>query len=674
MTKEKKINGKLRSIRFKLILYFAALILLSCGALGVISNKVASNIIIEEAENSLRMLADDASKLESSRLETQNRALEMISSLREIQGMDWSVQQPLLRYVLEESNFTELGIIQMDGTVLYSDSNSSSIVLDKSDSLRGALNGESNVVSFAVSPSTGELVLVQAVPIKNNGKVVGALLGRRDGSALSKMAEDTGYGENGYGYILDSNGTIIGHKNMDLVNNQYNAINEAQKDKSLTETAETIQKAITEENGVGSYRYDGGNYYVGFSSIPETDWTFVLVANKSEIMEPLTTLHIFILGITTVILILSIIIIYVIGASISKPIIKTSDYAKKVANLDLSENIDSKYLKMNDEIGVLSNALFDITNGFREIVGNISDSSKEVSLAAGVLTSTSQQTAVASEEVAKTVEEIAQGATEQAKHTENGSIKAGQLGETIEKVQGFIQDVYSASSQVMEVVSAGLTEVDSLSKITEESTAAIKEIYEIITKTNESSNKISEASNVIESIASQTNLLSLNAAIEASRAGDAGRGFAVVAEEIRKLAEQSSASTKLIYNIVNELQGNTASAVTTMQRASSISEEQSCSVNNSKNKYMIISDSMKNSINVVNTLNTAGDNMHKMRQSIIDVLENLSAIAEENAASAEQASASTEEQTASVEEIAAASDNLSELAIKLNSLVQKFKL
>lgn len=671
---KKNYNGKKGSIKAKLILYFTSLILLACIVLGVMSNKIASNIITQEAKNSLLLLADDAAKLESSRLETPSSALETLASLDNIQGMNWSIQQPLLSHALEKSTFTELGIILPDGTILYSDSKSKSVVLESDNPLMGALNGEENVVNFTISPATGELVLVQAVPIENNGKIVGAVLGRRDGTALSKMAEDTGYGENGYGYIVDKNGTIIGHKNADLVDSQYNAIEESKSDKSLSELSNTLQKAIVDEKGTGAYNYNGDNWLIGFSSIPGTEWTFVLTASKSEILEPILELQMFILVIVIVVLLVSVAITYVIGSSISKPIIKTSDYAKKVADLDLSEDIDEKYLKMNDEIGGLANALFSITNGFRGIIREISESSEKVSTASSVLTSTSQQTAIASEEVSKTVEEIAQGATEQAKQTEDGSMKAGQLGETIQKVQSFILDVNSSSNQVMEIVSAGLTEVDSLSKITEENTEAVAEIYDVIMKTNESSNKIGEASNVIESIAAQTNLLSLNAAIEAARAGDAGRGFAVVAEEIRTLAEQSSNSTKIINEIVSELQDNTANAVRTMQRTTSISEQQSHSVKNSKDKYLHIADSMQDSINVVSNLSTAGDEMHKMRQKIIDVLENLSAIAEENAAASQEASASTEEQTASVEEIAGASDNLSELAIKLNSLVARFKL
>lgn len=669
----KKIKFEFKkSIKTRLILSFSALVLLSSIVLSIISLQVANYIITKEAKNSLTTMAYDAARLEESRLETQRRSLKTIVELQDIRSMDWEKQQPVLRSMLANTDFIEMGVIQPDGTVNYSKGNS--IQLGEADPSMKAIKEEKEIILFLDDPGTGELSLLQVIPVKNGGKVVGALLGRRDGKALTNMVNDTGYGEEGYGFVIDGNGTVIGHPDENKVFSQFNPIEEVKNDKSLTSLSRLFEDMISKKNGFYNYTFEGNNLYVGYSPIEGTDWIIAITATESELFSALPVLEKIMVIALGIILLISIVTTYLLGNSITKPIIKGVGYSKRIASLDLSKDIDKKDLAKKDEIGELANALQNILLGLRKIIHEINDSSEQLAASSQELTATSEQTANAADEVAKTVEEIANEASEQARSTELGTAKAIELGETIKSVYEYLNEVNHSKDQVNDVVSNGIYEIDSLSKITAESTEAVNEIYQVIIKTNDSSNQIGEASKVIEAIASQTNLLSLNAAIEAARAGEAGRGFAVVAEEIRKLAEQSEASTKIINTIVADLQQNTNNAVKTMERVSNISEEQARSVNNSKNKYQQIAEAMKVTNASLSRLNLSGDEMDKMRKSILDVLQNLSAIAEENAAATEQASATTEEQTASVEEIAHSSNKLSELAIRLRTAVARFKV
>lgn len=373
-------------------------------------------------------------------------------------------------------------------------------------------------------------------------------------------------------------------------------------------------------------------------------------------------------------LVFAAVVTFVIARAITKPVEIAIKHIEEVAEYNITNDMPQVYLSRKDEVGDLARMVQKIEENLRHLVQSMLSTSEQVAGSSEELTAISQQAASASNEVSKAIDEIAKGATEQAISTTEGSNKLMELGQLIEEDKGNIQVLTQSTGKVNNLVGEGLEVIELLSQKTQESGAATKVIHESIMKTDESSNRISEASALISSIAQQTNLLALNASIEAARAGENGRGFSVVADEIRKLAEQSAESIRIIDEMVHSLQINSKEAVESMNQVRTILEEQNQHVKHTEDKYKEISHAIEASAEAAKVINQTAAVMENKKNEVLDTIQSLSAVAQENAAGSEEAAASIEEQTTSMEEIANSTEGLSELSQELHHLVSKFKL
>lgn len=663
----------MNSVRTKLVTFFTILLMLSFAALGITTIWRASNALTDQTENTLMVLAKEGAKFTASRVDFFTTILRRITDNAQIKSMDYDAFMPILqRQTAQGDEFLALAIVTPDGTAYYNDG--STAQLGDRDYVKKAMAGEANVSNPIISRVTNEVVIMYAVPIKKEGQVVGVLIGRRDGNALSVIADEAGFGEKGYAYIINGQGTVIAHRNRELVLDFFNPIEEVKTDKSIEDLANLFSKIIIEKTGTGSYHFNGKDVYAGYAAIPGTDWIFATVAEKDEFLQAIPALRNNLLFIMGPILLLVIALTFWLSNYISHPITLASEHAIVIGNLDLTRDVPERVLKHNDEIGTLAREFQNVTDGLRAIVGEINGSAEHVASASEELTASSHQSAASSAEVARAIEEIAKAAAEQARNTEEGSARVFMLGQTIEQDAEHMEALNKVFERIGKVVAEGSQDMVKLAEITAESNRAAEEIFAVIKKTSESSEQIGEASAVIASIAEQTNLLALNAAIEAARAGEAGRGFAVVAEEIRKLAEQSAMSTRAIDTTVVELQRNAREAVQTMEKVAPITEQQAKSASISGKKYQLIANTMEEAENAVEQLNTSAIEMEKMKNQILDALQNLSAIAEENSASTEEIMAAVEEQAASIQEVASFSESLTGLAQDLHAIVGRFKV
>ncbi|WP_407313433.1 methyl-accepting chemotaxis protein [Desulfosporosinus sp. SB140] len=347
-------------------------------------------------------------------------------------------------------------------------------------------------------------------------------------------------------------------------------------------------------------------------------------------------------------------------------------YENKYKGHDI-EKIKETLVNRKDELGILGQVIKATNVNQKEITGRLLETASQVTNTSQELTAIAQESAKAVEEISRTIEHIAGTATEQAGDTDHGVTQIIELGNFIEKDQQYLIDLNKSAEKVEKMKSEGSVSVQELMGRTKERERYMERIEEGIIKTNQSAEKINSASQMIQAVADQTNLLALNAAIEAARAGEAGKGFAVVAEEIRKLAEKSSGSTREIDKIVKELQVNSQNAVEIIKISSVIAKKQEESVIITDERFSGIAEAIEETKAIIVRLNSSGQDMERKKEQITAILKSLASIAEENAASTEQVSAASEEQAASMTEIAIASQNLSKLAAELHQAIDKFK-
>lgn len=378
-----------------------------------------------------------------------------------------------------------------------------------------------------------------------------------------------------------------------------------------------------------------------------------------------------------IILLLAAFASYSLGGYIVNPIIAITSEMKRLGELDFRYNEDEKallYIDREDEVGVMVRSVKTMREQVGGFVNQTSQSSENLASTSQELSATSHQVSNSAEEMAQTISVISNGANDQADKTSEGAEKLIDLGNLIDSNQEKMSALSEAAHAVSVNINEGLEVVEELKGKTHENEVASNEVYNSIVKTNESTGRISEASTLIAAIAEQTNLLALNAAIEAARAGEHGRGFSVVAEEIRKLAEQSTVSTKNIDAIITELVKDAENAVNKVKVSTQLLEEQEQCVAITREKFNEIAIAIEKAAVLVDEIERSGRVMADNKTQVQDIMQALTAVAEENASSTQEASAVIEEQTASVEELANSSERLADLAIVLRNLIDKFKV
>lgn len=373
-----------------------------------------------------------------------------------------------------------------------------------------------------------------------------------------------------------------------------------------------------------------------------------------------------------------VIVVLSIGAAlftaqiISKPIKMVMERMKSIASGDLSQ--EDLTINSKDEVGQLVGATNQMTAKIREILSDINVVSETVTSHSEELTQSANEVKAGSEQIATTMQELASGSETQAESAGDLASIMGTFAENVqevnensERVQEYTKDVIGLTTKGSELMTSSTKQMAKIDQIVQEAVTKVEGL-------DQQTQQISQLVAVIEGIADQTNLLALNAAIEAARAGEQGKGFAVVADEVRKLAEQVAVSVKDITGIVGTIQNESSVVAESLKDGYKEVEAGTSQIITTGETFDEISQSISNMVHTIDQVSDHIADIASKSQEMNGNVEEIASISEEAAAGVEETSAATEQTSSSMEEVAASSEQLARLAEELNGLVRRFKL
>ncbi len=754
------------SIRGKLILYFLGISMIPLLTVSILAYIQSQNALREKTIEQLDEAAKNNSANITDWLESRKKDLKVMSSNARIQSMDPAAAKSAIdQFYSGWGRYETIAVVDTTGLSIATNNDTQMDLSDRAY-VKDALKGNVVISQPVISKATGNLIIAIAAPVIVESKTVGVVLATVPTTYIANLMSNAQLGKTGEAYLVNSDSYMITPSRFEEELKKSGLIKTRSELELKIDTFATQQALAGFDGLSEYKDYRGNEVIGAYHWIPEHQWAVIVEQDTKEAFAAVTNLRNAIIFLITISLIAIVIISLLVARSISKPIQSMSETALLMSQGKINQNItyhsndeigtlaNSFREMINFQIS-MANSAEQLSNGdltaeirpkseedvlgvaFERMIKNLRDAIGEVASNAANLNQSSAQLAQASDQagqatsqIATTIQQVARGTsqqTEAATHSaasveqlrraiENVSRGAQAQAEAVSKMAALTGSLSSSIQQVAGNANAVSVESNNAATAAREGSTTVADTIEgmetIREKVGFSAKKVQEMGNrsdqigaiveTIDDIASQTNLLALNAAIEAARAGEHGKGFAVVADEVRKLAERSSAATKEIGSLIRGIQETVAEAVTAMNesaaevetgteraskagtalenilKAAEAVNEQAQLAASAVSQMGSLSNELVAAADDVSAIveeNTAAtEEMAAGSNEITQAIDNIASVSEENSAAVEEVSASAEEMSAQVEEVTASAMSLSEMADLLQKTVDRFKL
>lgn len=468
---------------------------------------------------------------------------------------------------------------------------------------------------------------------------------------LNEYASKLNINGSGSGFIIDQDDYVLAYDQSQYVANKK-LITEGGK-----EFEELFAKMQQDSSQIEFYDLNGIKSGVAYAPLENLDWSLGIKADNKDVLSPLIKLRYISIIIALIAVAIGTAVAYYLACYIAKPIIKLRNTVNVIADGDLTEKAE---VENEDEIGQLASDFNRMVDNIKKLIDNISISAEKTEKTGAELNQTASETTSAIDNVAASVEEFSASIEEVA-------ASAQEFATTSKSINNNVQGITSHTDEVSKLAENGLLEMKKTEDEMEEVLNISAESITKIDNLNKSAGQINGIVNMISAVAEQTNLLALNAAIEAARAGEAGRGFAVVADEIRDLAEETKASTDKIKTLVNNLQNEIEDSVKAINSTNEQIKRGAESVSTTGEAFSHITNKI---VDVVEEVNDTAVAVDELSQGSSDI----SRVTEEQAINSDQISESVQRQSEEMEKLNRAVNSLTEMTVELKELVNEFNI